>query len=89
MVSVIVINIENKKAPLQKWGFLDFAESLLDTNLSLLSYSMLIFPLSQQYFSQKPIKIENYYFTVTSCRNLSDKDSSLKHSATKKSNSGL
>lgn len=50
MVSVIVINIENKKAPLQKWGFLDFAESLLDTNLSLWSYSMLIFPLSQQYF---------------------------------------
>lgn len=47
MVSVIVINIENKKAPLQKWGFLDFAESLLDTNLSLWSYSMLIFPLSQ------------------------------------------
>lgn len=50
MVSVIVINIENKKAPLQKWGFLDFAVSLLDTNLSLWSYSMLIFPLSQQYF---------------------------------------
>lgn len=50
MVSVIVINIENKKAPLQKWGFLDFAESLLDTNLSLWSDSMLIFPLSQQYF---------------------------------------
>ncbi|OHY49147.1 hypothetical protein BBX45_08375 [Proteus mirabilis] len=50
MVSVIVINIENKKAPLQKWGFLDFAESLLDTNLSLWSYSMLIFPLSKQYF---------------------------------------
>ncbi len=53
MVSVIVINIENKKAPLKKWGFLDFAESLLDTNLSLWSYSMLIFPLSQQYFFHK------------------------------------
>lgn len=64
-------------------------ESLLDTNLSLWSYSMLIFPLSQQYFFIKIKKIENYYFIVTSCRNLSDKDSSLKHSATKKSNSGL
>ncbi len=62
MVSVIVINIENKKAPLQKWGFLDFAESLLDTNLSLWSYSMLIFPLSQQYFFIKINKNKKLLF---------------------------